>query len=44
MTHTETDPRLTMQWIAVTDDNGRTRMEARWSVVAEADAPARHAA
>lgn len=44
MTHADMDPRLRMQWIPVTDENGRTRMEARWTVADEAEVAQRHAA
>lgn len=35
---------LEMHWISVVGPDGRTRMEARWLVVGEADALAAHAA
>ena len=31
---------LVMRWVEVVDEAGRSRMEARWSVVPETDAPA----
>lgn len=30
MADTATPARLEMRWVQVTDENGRTRMEARW--------------
>jgi hypothetical protein len=29
---------LVLQWVPVLDDRGRTRMESRWSIAAEAPA------
>ena len=37
--HKMTD-RPVMHWVPVVDDRGRTHMEARWTVDAQASAPA----
>ena len=35
---------LEMRWLPVTDEDGRTHMEACWITVGEAHAPVSHAA
>ena len=41
MTNTEMTNQLEMRWVPVTDDDGRTHMEARW-IDASARPRARH--
>ena len=40
----DTHEHLEMRWLAVTDADGRTRMESHWITVGEATAPSTHAA
>ena len=40
----DTNERLEMRWVPVTDAQGREHMEARWITTGQEHAPAAHAA